>query len=69
MTGMRRHHQANGVADIDTVAVGGLMAPPNVVLILADDMGFSDVGCYGGEIQTPNAPAPRSCPRQVQANP
>src|SRR3954462_1866376 len=30
------------------------MAPPNVVLILADDMGFSDVGCYGGEIQTPN---------------
>lgn len=27
---------------------------PNVVLILADDMGFSDVGCYGGEIHTPN---------------
>ena len=30
------------------------MAKPNVVLILADDMGFSDIGCYGGEIQTPN---------------
>lgn len=28
--------------------------PPNVVLILADDMGFSDIGCYGGEIRTPN---------------
>lgn len=27
---------------------------PNVVIILADDMGFSDLGCYGGEIQTPN---------------
>ncbi len=27
---------------------------PNIVLILADDMGFSDAGCYGGEIQTPN---------------
>jgi arylsulfatase len=27
---------------------------PNVVLILADDSGFSDLGCYGGEIHTPN---------------
>ena len=27
---------------------------PNVVLILSDDMGYSDVGCYGGEIMTPN---------------
>lgn len=28
--------------------------PPNFLLILADDMGYSDAGCYGGEIQTPN---------------
>jgi arylsulfatase len=27
---------------------------PDIVLILADDMGFSDIGCYGGEIETPN---------------
>lgn len=27
---------------------------PNIVVILSDDMGFSDLGCYGGEIQTPN---------------
>ena len=27
---------------------------PNIVLIMADDMGFSDIGCYGSEIETPN---------------
>jgi arylsulfatase A-like enzyme len=29
-------------------------AKPNVMLILNDDMGFSDLGCYGGEVETPH---------------
>ena len=36
---------------------GGLprqcMRSPPIFLILSDDMGYSDVGCYGGEIETP----------------
>jgi arylsulfatase len=30
---------------------------PNILLIIADDMGYSDLGCFGGEIQTPNLDA------------
>jgi arylsulfatase len=32
-------------------------AKPNILIILADDMGYSDASCYGGEIQTPNLDA------------
>ena len=41
---------------VSTVAAeaGTPSARPNFVIIVADDMGFSDAGCYGGEIDTPN---------------
>ena len=34
--------------------VAAVAAPPNVVVILADDLGYSDLGCYGSEIDTPH---------------
>ena len=42
------------IAATITPATGAL---PNIVLVLADDMGWSDLGCYGSEIATPNLDA------------
>ena len=39
---------------IASIAAADAADRPNVVFILADDMGYSDLGCYGGEIETPN---------------
>ena len=38
------------------LALGGAKAAerPNIVLIMCDDMGWSDIGCYGGEVSTPS---------------
>jgi arylsulfatase len=37
------------MSEVDTAS-----SAPNILIILNDDMGFSDIGCYGGEIETPN---------------
>ena len=45
-----------GASTMNAVASAKENAPtrPNIVLIMGDDMGFSDIGCYGSEISTPN---------------
>ena len=43
--------QSSSLSEEESVAVPN--SRPNILLIMADDMGFSDIGCYGGEIRTP----------------
>ena len=66
---MRQKRQRAVFLCLVTILVAGLIVPrvarardaaslrgsrPNIVIIVCDDMGFSDIGCYGGEIETPH---------------
>ena len=84
----RRQFLQAGSAMAATMAMGGVKhalgqnsasARPNIIFILADDMGYSDIGCYGSEVDTPNLNAlaegglrfssfynnPRCCPSRA----
>ena len=41
-------------AVLSTASARAAETQPNIVLIMVDDMGWSDIGCYGSEIETPN---------------
>jgi arylsulfatase len=50
----RREFLATGAAAAATAATQKPARKPNFLVILADDMGYSDAGCYGGDIDTPH---------------
>jgi len=45
------------LADFSEAKAASIQRPPNIVLILADDLGFSDIAPFGSEISTPSLSA------------
>ena len=78
----RKYHRALKAlpALLPAVAFAQQAQRPNIMLIVVDDMGYSDLGCFGGEVESPNLDAlaasgmrftqfynsGRSCPSRAQ---